>query len=288
MKYEGAVYRPPSEARSFILQVTIGCSHNKCTFCTMYKDKKFRVRDVSEIVEEIEELSLKYDSSPKKFFLADGDALVLKTKDLQEIILTITKFFPESKISSYATAQDIIRKSDDDLALLNSIGLSMIYMGVESGNDAVLKNICKSTTQKEMITAGRKLKKHGFKQSIMIISGLGSIDLLKEHALDSAKVINAIDPDYVSLLTLMIENDSTIFKQIQNGEFTLLSPQQIMEETYLFIENLDVTSCVFRSNHASNYVSLAATLPREKEELLDSIKESLDNGDFKDERFRRL
>lgn len=288
MKYEGVVYRPPSEANSIILQITIGCSHNKCSFCTMYKDKNFRIRDVNEILEELEQLSHQYSNTPKKFFLADGDALILKTKDLEQIILAINKYFPGSKISSYATAQDILRKSDEDLKYLNSIGLSLIYMGVESGSDLVLEKVCKGTTKQEMIDAGKKLKKHGFKQSIMIISGLGSEELLEAHAKESAEVISAIDPDYVSLLTLMVDPASKIYEEINSGEFKLLTPPQIMKETLIFIENLNVQNCIFRSNHASNYVSLAATLPYEKEELLQRIRNSIDNSDFKSENFRRL
>ncbi len=288
MKYEGVVYRPPSEANSIILQITIGCSHNKCSFCTMYKDKNFRIRDVNEILEELEKLSHQYSNTSKKFFLADGDALVLKTKDLEQIILAINKYFPESKISSYATAQDILRKSDEDLKYLNSIGLSLIYMGVESGSDPVLEKVCKGTTKQEMIDAGKKLKKNGFKQSIMIISGLGSEELLESHAKESAEVVNAIDPDYVSLLTLMVDPASKIYEEINSGKFKLLTPHQIMQETLTFIENLEVTNCIFRSNHASNYVSLAATLPYEKEELLQRIRNSIDSSDFKSESFRRL
>ncbi len=288
MKYEGVVYRPPSEANSIILQITIGCSHNKCSFCTMYKDKNFRIRDVNKILEELEKLSHQYSNTPKKFFLADGDALVLKTKDLEQIILAINKYFPGSKISSYATAQDILRKSDEDLKYLNSIGLSLIYMGVESGSDPVLEKVCKGTTKQEMIDAGKKLKKNGFKQSIMIISGLGSEELLESHAKESAEVVNAIDPDYVSLLTLMVDPASKIYEEINSGKFKLLTPHQIMQETLMFIENLEVTNCIFRSNHASNYVSLAATLPYEKEELLQRIRNSIDSNDFKSESFRRL
>ncbi len=288
MEYEGIVYRPPSEANSIILQVTIGCSHNKCSFCTMYKDKKFKIRNVNEIVEEIKTLANQYDSSPKKFFLADGDAFILKTKDLETIILTINKYFPGSRITSYATAQDVIRKSTEELVYLKSIGLYMLYMGIESGSDEVLIRISKGITKAEMISAGKKLKEVGIKQSVMIISGIGSDDLSKEHALESADVVNKIDPEFVSLLTLMVDNNSQIYKKIQAGSFKLLSPQQIMEETLLFIKNLNVTNCIFRSNHASNYVSLSAILPNDKKILIERIENAITSNLYKKEEWRGL
>ncbi|MFV0424633.1 MAG: radical SAM protein, partial [Bacilli bacterium] len=258
MKYEGAVYRPPSEANSIILQVTIGCSHNKCTFCSMYKDKEFRIRNTNEILEEIRYLSTTYPKSFKKFFLADGDALVIPTEELVKIILEIKKFFPHAKISSYATAKDVLNKSKEELQHLNSLGLELIYIGLESGNNEVLNMICKDITRDEMIEAGKKLKAIGFKLSIMVISGLGGISLSNMHAIDSADVLNKINPDFISLLTLMISPNTKLHNDITNNRFKLLTPKQIMEETFLFIKKLNVSDCIFRSNHASNYISLAA------------------------------
>ncbi len=288
MKYEGSIYRPPSEANSIIIQVTIGCSHNKCTFCSMYKDKQFRIRDTAEIINEIVELSEIYDSTPKKFFLADGDALILKTAQLEKIILTINKYFPNSTITTYTTPNDILNKSAKDLNYLHTIGLKIVYMGIESGSDQVLKNVCKGVTSENIVEAGKKIKQSGIKLSVMIISGLGGTKLLNEHAIKSAEVINSINPDYLSLLTLMINEDTKLYQQIKNQQFELLSANQIMQEAYLFINNLDITNCIFRSNHASNYVSLAGTFPSDKQRLLTEITLAIDNASYKSENYRAL
>lgn len=289
MEYVGTVYRPPSEANSLIIQVTIGCSHNSCTFCSMYKGKPFRIKDVSIIKKELKEFRKMY-RSVKRIFLADGDAFVLKTKDLIEILGEIKKIFPEcERISSYATAQDILKKSDKDINMLKDYGLSFLYMGVESGSDSILLNINKKITAKEMIMAGKKAIRSGMQLSVTLIAGIGGIEKSREHAIESAKVISEINPDYVGLLTLMVEKDTLMYDQIKSSEMTLLSPKEVMVETYEFVKNLNVTNCVFRSNHASNYVSLGGTLNRDKERILNEIETYLnDKGTFNAERYRAL
>lgn len=288
MRYEGRVFRPPSEARSLIIQATIGCAHNNCTFCSMYKDKKFRIRKLEDILEDLDS-AREYYKSIKRIFLADGDALILKTEDLLKILQYIKKIFPEcERIGIYTTPKDILNKSLDDLKVLKENGLGIMYMGIESGNDEVLKKIKKGVDSRTIIEAGKKARESGIKLSVTLISGLGGKEYIKEHAVDSARVINEINPDYVGLLTLMLEQDTELYNEYREGEFELLSPEEVMLETKLFIENLNVHNCVFRSNHASNYVSLKGTLNKDKDRLLNEIDEVLKENIYKPEGLRGL
>lgn len=289
MEYEGIVYRPPSESKSLIIQVTIGCSHNKCTFCSMYRDKKFRIKNLELIKNELKEARDLY-KSVDKIFLADGDAFILKTSHLIEILQEIKKLFPECiRVSSYATPRDIINKSKEEIILLKKFGLSMLYMGIESGSDLILKKINKGVTSEEIIVAGKKVVECEIILSVTLISGLSGIKYWKNHAIESAKVVSEINPDYIGLLTLMIEEDSEIYKDIEEEKFELLNPSQIVDETYEFIKNINVSNCIFRSNHASNYIALAGNLNDDKEKLLLLLK-SYKNGNeiFADERYRSL
>lgn len=289
MRYEGAVYRPPSEAYSLIIQVTLGCSHNKCTFCSMFKDKKFKIRKLEDIFEDLE-MAREYYKYVKKIFLADGDALILKTQDLEKILLKIKELFPEcERVSMYGTPGDILRKSEEDLIKLKNLGLKIIYLGIESGSDEILQDIKKGVTSKEIIEAGKKVVKTGIKLSVTLISSLGGKEKWKDHAVESARVINEINPDYLGLLTLMVEPGTEMYDKIKQGEITLLSPKEVMIETREFIKNLEVDNCIFRSNHASNYAPLAATLNEEKERLLKQLDDIIEgNYYFKDESYRRL
>lgn len=290
MEYEGIVYRPPSEANSLIIQVTIGCSHNSCTFCSMYKGKQFRIKDVSIVKNELKEFRKMY-KSVKRIFLADGDAFILKTKDLIEILKEIKKLFPEcERISSYATAQDILNKNEEDISRIKHAGLTLLYMGVESGSDSILIDINKKVTAEELVTAGQKAIRLGMRLSVTLVSGIGGVLKSKEHAIESAKVISKINPDYVGLLTLMVEKDTLMYDKIKSSEIVLLSPKDVMFETYEFIKTLDVSDCLFRSNHASNYVSLGGNLNRDKVKILNKIEIYLndDEDNFKDERYRAL
>lgn len=289
MRYEGSVYRPPSEAQSLIIQATIGCSHNKCTFCSMYKDKKFRIRAVEEVLADIEE-GRKYYRHVKRIFLADGNALAMGTEDLKTILKKIREIIPEcERIGIYSSPKDILRKSDEELRELKELGLGIAYMGLESGSDEILKNIKKGVTSSEMIEAGRKIVNSGIKTSITLISGIGGKYGWKEHALESARVINEINPQYLGLLTLLVEPGTEMETQIEKGEFELLSPREVMKETRLLVERLELSQCVFRSNHASNYIALAGTLPQDKQRLLREMEEAAEyEFDYRDEYFRRL
>lgn len=289
MNYEGIVYRPPSEANSLIIQVTIGCSYNKCTFCSMYKNKTFKIKDINSIKEELKEARILY-KSVKRIFLADGDAFILKTSNLIDLLQEIKKLFPEcERISSYATPRAILTKSEKDIKILQENGLKMLYVGIESGNNKVLENINKGITSDEIITAGKKAIRCNMILSVTLISGLGGINLWKEHAIDSAHIVSAINPHYIGLLTLMVEKDTVLQQKINTGEMILLTPKQILEETYEFINNLNVSECIFRSNHASNYVSLSGSLNKDKKKILQLIDVYIsEKGNFKDERYRSL
>lgn len=290
MRYEGSVYRPPSEAHSLILQITIGCAHNQCTFCSMYKDKQFRIRPVQEVIEDIEYAKLHYGTI-KRFFLADGDALVLKTDHIISILDHIKRLFPEcERIGIYATPKDILRKSPEELKLLHEHGLGIAYMGVESGSEQILKEIKKDVTCDEMIEAGKKINASGIDLSITLISGLGGKRNWKEHAVQSGKIISAINPKYVGLLTLMLEPDTELYRDIQKGDFEVLTPEEVLYETEEMIKHINVSEeCIFRSNHASNYLSLKGTLPENKERLLKQISAAKEQTNLlKDERFRML
>lgn len=290
MNYEGAIYRPPSEARSLIIQATIGCSHNKCRFCGMYKDKKFRIRDLEEIKKDITDAKNIY-KSVFRIFIADGNALAMSTPNLLVILKHISFTFPDcERVGIYATPKDILRKSVMDLELLKNAGLGVIYLGIESGNPEVLKSVEKGATREEIIAAGRKIMGTDVKLSVTIISGLGGHLLSKEHAIDSATLVNEISPDYLGLLTLMIEEGAPIIDDLRNGTFSLLSPSEILKELLIFLENLDLKGpTLFRSNHASNYIPLGGVLPDDKSRLIKEIKAALlDDSNLKQESWRQL
>ncbi len=288
MNYEGTVYRPPSEAMSFILQATIGCSHNDCTFCSMYKDKKFRIRKTPEILEDIYEARSLYKNI-KKIFIADGDALIIKTQDLLQIIKELKRVFPEAEsIGIYSSPKSVHKKSLEDLKELKDAGLKIAYLGLESGSDKILQLVNKGDDSKGIIEAGLKLKEAGILLSLTVISGLGGKELWKDHALETAKAVNKIIPNYLGLLTLMLEPGTLLYESYSKGEFEILNPVEIAEETLLLLENLDSEATVFRSNHASNYVSLKGTLNKDKEAMILELKEALEDSDFKEEWLRRL
>lgn len=289
MRYEGIVYRPPSEAYSFILQVTIGCAHNRCTFCNMYKGKNFRIRTMKEIKEDIIKASQTYGPQIRRVFLADGDALVLPTDQMVELLYFIKDAMPwVERISSYATPKDLLRKTEEELAKINKAGLALLYVGAETGDDKLLTHIQKGVTSTEIINACQKGKTAGFALSLTLISGLAGLEGLEDHALESAKLITAIKPQYLGFLTLMLEAGTTTTKEVNEGKLTLLSPDQVMEEMELFLQNVDSEGTVFRANHASNYVNLKGTLNQDTKEMLLLIKQAREKLSFKQEGFRRL
>ncbi len=289
MRYEGVVYRPPSEARSLIVQVTIGCAHNQCTFCTMYREKKFRIRPMTEIRSDFDDARRDYGGLVRRIFLADGDALVMKMPDLLEVLSYAKMSFPDvERISSYATPADINRKSSKELVSLRKAGLDLIYMGAESGDDVILKNVCKGSSREEIIAAGEKLRCCGIKNSVTLISGLGGRERLEEHALASADLISRIKPEYVGFLTLMLEEGAPILELIRSGKLTLLRPQEVVREMRLFLQNVDSEGTLFRSNHASNYIMLRGTLNEDIPEMLSDLDEAERKNRFRPEGSRLL
>ncbi len=283
------VYRPPSEARSLIVQVTIGCAHNACTFCTMYKDKKFRIRKKEEVLEDFQTAYDNYGDNIRRIFLADGDALIVKTPDLLDILNFIKEKFPSAeRVTSYGTPGDILRKSEDELKSLAEAGLGMVYMGAESGDAVTLKDINKGVSREEIIEAGKKLRRAGIQSSITLISGLGGRARRKEHAVESAKLISDIRPDYVGFLTLMLDESTEIYRKIAAGEMELLTPDEVVEEMRLFLTNVDSPGTVFRANHASNYVVLKGNLNEDIEGMLRKLDEVEEAGKYRPERVRSL
>ena len=289
MRYTGKLFRPPSEAFSLIVQVTLGCTHNKCTFCCMYDDKSFIVRPFQDVVADFY-LARKANPNVEKIFLADGDALAAPTHYLHQLLKEIRQLFPECKrVSAYASARNILSKNYEELEQLQSSGLNLLYLGLESGSDLILERINKGITSQEVIQACKQVSDAGIKTSITVISGLGGKELWQEHALATGKVLSAIDPNYVGLLTLMVADGTKIAREIEKGELVLLDPIEIAEETKLLLENLDVTNCVFRSNHASNYLILKGDLPQDKKRLINQIEQAIAMGNgFKSEHMRGL
>ena len=275
MRYEGMIYRPPSEAYSLIVQVTIGCSQNRCIFCSMFKEKRFRIRKVEEVLEDLQDARNKY-RYVEKIFLADGDALICKMTDLESILHFIKDQFPECKqVTLYGSPRSILMKQQEDLDKLRELGISMIYMGLESGNDEVLTYMKKGVTSQEMIEAAQKVKQAKIRLSVTAISGLGGRRLWKEHAKDTGLVLSQMKPDYIGLLTLMIEEDLPLADKIRSGEFELLNPYDILIETKELLKYMDCPDCNFRSNHASNYVNLRGTLNQDKEAMIYLLDEAI-------------
>lgn len=278
MFYEGSIYRPPSEASSLILQVTVGCKHNQCTFCTMYKGKRYREKSYSEIKEIIKEGASLYPSA-ERIFLADGDALTLDTDLLVNILRELYATFPHlQRVGIYGGPLDILAKSPEDLNRLRQHGLHIVYLGIESGSAEILRQIKKGVTPQDLITAGQRIVASGILLSCTVISGLGGKEYSKEHALETAKVVSAIDPHYLGTLTLMLESEAPLLRQVKAGTFKLLSPWEILQELELMIKHLEVSNCIFRSNHASNYLTLKAHLPEEKETLLTALSNVIEQN----------
>lgn len=280
MQYYGNVFRPPSEARSLIIQATVGCAHNKCSFCYMYKDDNFIIRPLEDIKKDLIEMS-QYGSYWRRIFLADGDALVLKTSDLLEILKTIKQYYPNiERVSSYATAGDINRKSIEELKALRDAGLEMLYIGFESGDDEILRKINKGLNYKDYVSAMSKCKEVGFKTSITIIAGLGGVELMEQNAKGTAKIISETKPDYVSYLTMRIYKNTPLYLDYINGKFNMPNAEEILQEMKIFLENVDSEGTIFRSNHASNYVLLAGTLNEDKKGLIEAIDKTLKKKNF--------
>lgn len=275
MRYEGRIFRPPSEAYSLIVQATVGCSHNRCAFCSMYKEKSFHLRDLDEVLEDFHLARAKYPRIDK-IFIADGDALVMSMDRWAAILDCIKGLFPEHKsITSYASPASIGTKTDAELLKLAAMGLSMVYVGLESGCDQVLSLMDKGATAAQIIDCGKRVKAAGIRLSVTAISGLGGRLLWPEHAKQTGWALSQMKPDYIGLLTLMLEEEAPITGWVREGSFQLLLPAEVLKETRLLVENLDAEGAVFRSNHPSNYLTLKGTLNADKDKLLAQIDSAI-------------
>lgn len=287
MRYEGRVFRPPSEAYSLIVQVTVGCSHNKCTFCDMYSEKQFHIRSMEDILEDFQMARDAYKHIGR-VFLADGDALVRKTEDLLTILNFIKEKIPEcERVTSYGTPKAILNKTPEELKQLHDAGLEMIYMGLESGSDKVLEYVKKGETAEAIVEAGLKVKEAGIKLSVTAISGLGGKDMWQEHAVKTAEAFTKMKPDFIGFLTLAMDGEVPLVQEWRAGRFIRLTPEEIAEEMLLFMEHIDSEGTVFRANHISNYVNLAGTLNKDKENMIERLRMALDKKiPFKSEEVR--
>ena len=277
IQYSEPLFRPPSEARSLILQTTIGCSWNQCAFCEMYTSKKFRARKEEDIYREIESLS-PYSSQIRKVFLADGNAMVLSFDKLMRILEKLNNTFPNlNRISAYALPKDIITKTDYELKALANAGLKLLYTGIETGDDELLKIIHKGETYNSTVEALVKARKAGLKLSVMILNGLGGKQYSQQHAVNSAKAVNEIQPEYLSTLVLSFPYGIGHFKSRLTTGFVEMNKIDLISEMGDFISKLELENTVFRSDHASNYLVLKGILNRDKDRLLLGISKVLKN-----------
>lgn len=288
MKYEGDVYRPPSEAKSLIIQLTIGCARNTCTFCSMYKRKKFRIRELSEVIDDLHWVKEHYPYHFDRVFLADGDALIVKTQDIITVLEKIYELFPHVwRVSTYGTAGDVLLKSHEELCMLRRKGLEMVYIGAETGSDKVLAAVDKRVTSAETMEACQKLKAAGIKTSMTLITGLGGRADSREHAIESARLVSAAKPEYLGLLTLNLAPDAPLTMDYLSGKFEALSAIEDLEEQKLFLENVDSEGTVLRSNHVSNFVALSGTLNQDREEMIKQLENAISAGRIDSRRHRR-
>ena len=276
MKYEGPIYRPPSEADSVLIQATVGCPHNKCTFCMVYKDGiRFKIRKVSEIKEDILEARDIYGKSVRKIFFPAGNTIAMKTDDLCEICSFAKNTFPElERITVYGSSQYIHQKGIEKLKRLTKAGLSRIHVGLESGDDEILKLIKKGTNSSQQVEAGKWVMEAGIELSLYVILGIGGKERTRSHALETARVLNDISPDFIRLRTFVPKINTPLLADVENGRFKMLGPHEVLKEIRLMIKNLDAISYL-TSDHYTNYINLEGRLPEEKTRFLDQIDYAL-------------
>lgn len=273
LNYDAPLYRPPSEARSLIFQVTLGCSFNECSFCDMYRSKQYSERSWDEIKMEIDMMA-KQVPDTRRVFLADGDALNLDADYLVKIVKYIYDKFPNlERISCYAMPMNLLKKTPEELKKMHDAGLNMLYLGIESGSDIVLKKVTKGATSKTIIKSVNKAKDAGYVMSCMVILGLGGRKYSKEHVQGTAEVISACSPQYVGALTLYLENGiKDEFLQKYNGEFVRLNDDEALEELEGLLRGIETKDeIVFRANHGSNAYTIKGTFPQDKQKMLDQI-----------------
>ncbi len=275
MRYEGIVIRPPSEAGSLILQVTLGCSHNKCTFCPTFKKKKFKIRPLDSIRADLKEVG--GCGRIRRIFLADGDALIIPQKSLVPIFDSVNEYiYGIERIGIYGNVKSILRKTPEELRALKERGLGIIYMGLESGDGEVLKKVKKGTGPEEAVEAAKRVKEAKILLSVTVLLGLGGKNGSKRHALETGKILSDMNPDFIGALTLMIVPGTPLYEDEQKGTFLLPDQMGFLEELYLILKSINVNSCLFTSNHASNYLPLRVNLPDQRDEAISLIRNILD------------
>jgi len=280
LRYEGNIFRPFSEANSYLLQCTIGCSHNQCTFCGMYKDKKYRVRQLAEIMEDIA-MARDHYGDLEKVFLCDGDAIALETDMLLAIVKKLYQTFPSLRhVGSYVGPQSTLSKSMEELKALLAAGLTKAYIGVEMGDDDLLKKVKKGVGYDQMLEAGRNLVAADINLSVMVLLGLaGKGEASRRHALATAKICNEMKPQYLAALTVTPVPGTVLYKQVQAGDFELLDPLETIEEMKQIFENITADNLKFVGTHASNYMSITGTLQRDKEKMIKMVDDVLKSRD---------
>jgi radical SAM superfamily enzyme YgiQ (UPF0313 family) len=277
LRYKGMVIRPPSEAYSYILQATYGCSHNACTFCATYKGTRHQHRPLSEIYEDIG-MAAQAMPHTTRVFLADGDALGRETNDLLEILSRLDLAFPNlERVGLYANAKDLLGKTLEELQELSRARLGIFYLGLESGDDEILKRVRKGATSDQMVEAVLKGRSAGMEASVIVLLGLGGKEGSRKHADLSADVVSRMQPEYVSALTLMVIPGTSLYKSMEKGEFVLPGSLEMLKELRVLVAGIDVPASVFRSNHASNYLPLRGVLSRDREPILRAIDGALAN-----------
>ena len=279
MDYVGKIFRPPSEAHSLLLQVSIGCSHNRCTYCSMYTEKQFRSKPwetIEQDLAEAERIGPRY----RRIFLCDGDALILSTKRLLKILDEIRTRLPwVERVSSYGDTRSVLRKTSDEWRELREAGLEMIYHGVESGSDAVMERIVKGGTRAEVIETAKRLRKAGIAHSVILLLGIGGTELSHEHQAASASLLTAIDPPYVGVLTTTVVPNTPLARAEKCGQFVLPGKFEMLQELRTIVADSELSNCRFSSNHASNYLPIRSTLPRDKSAILEALDTVLNTRD---------
>jgi radical SAM superfamily enzyme YgiQ (UPF0313 family) len=275
MHYEGNIIRPPSEASSILLQLTVGCSHNKCTFCGAYKGERFKIKPDEVIMEDIA-FAARYCKRQRRVFLCDGDALIVPQKKLLNILDAIKKQLPwVTRVSVYANTKSLKMKTIDELKELKAHGVGIAYMGLETGDDVTLKKINKGATSHKMIEMGKKAKAAGIKLSITVLLGIAGRERSKIHAEKTGMVLSAIDPEYVGALSLMLIPGTPMYRDYESGAFVLIEPYEMLEELKTMIIGTNLSRGLFHANHASNYLPIKARLPREKDKTIRLIDDAL-------------